>query len=158
MIFYHATPNRNVSSILRSGLKARSGHRGLGLTDSEFFEGGGIYLSPSIEDSLIMARETLTGRRRWAIFEVYLPLGVQTYKDLKAERCVKVANYIPPQHLRLVGYYDTKTGEMSTEPPKVYHRTSTPHSREAARRRQQGLRRNLEIFKKYGEGEEEKGA
>jgi len=56
---------------------------------------------------------------------------------------------IPPQHLKVVGYYDTKSERLSPVAPKTYYKGPTSHTREATRKYRQNLKELTKAYREY---------
>jgi len=140
---YHITPRSNYRSIkahgLVSHLRRGLGFAGRGHTESEYEKlYKGTYLAFYPEDILWMADNSYRlegGPRLWALLRIDLPFnsnitffnapeapmfkGSSSPKDeyhLEQEPayCWYITRtYIPPKYIKLVGFYDAKTGELS---------------------------------------------
>ena len=101
MKLYHATPTRNIRSILSRGLLV-----------SEGSPEGGIFLARSLEEVIGFAGEWAEEpgeTRKWAIFEIE-GLESKFKTEGPPEYEIYTTDSIPPNRLKLLGIYDAWKG------------------------------------------------
>lgn len=123
--YYHITPSRNVSSILRGGLiprKASNIGRGWDLTYKKR-----VYLSGSISDILELIPDL--GLASYSVLKVEKPKGLKIHWDETDEgqhntSNVYVTGTIPPSHIK--GVYKLTKGDEKDLGRTYELRTSGP--------------------------------